>query len=392
MKHPITAQVTESRANIDFKQHADEVNALYEAYAKKANNRVPVTFMIDEQFWLKQSKHSFKSFYSDPIVHLNAQLEGNHWFANNIIGDMIPGIPDKWIVNTVHWMEENEFFGCDVVYQENDYAWAKPLLMGKEDLLKHIATLDPEAQVRKNSAFSLYWALKELVEGRTFCDRPIEIAMPGRGTQGIFTKAAEIRGLEQLCLDIYDDPDWVTEYLSLITEKSIARTKAWYRLIKGIEMPVPAEEGFLGIDDSLQMISSDLYEQFVLPCHEKYYSTFTKGWRGIHLCGRSMQHYKVLHDKLGITLIDGPGLFADHGFYLKNLGTDLKMNAQFDHTILAMGTEQDIEDMTKKLLRPEAKCPGRFQIKGYVHRLTRLENIAHCYRMAKKYGVIEPGS
>lgn len=391
MNSMITAPDSNKRTEIDFVKHAAEVNELQAAYEKKANKRIPVHFEIDEQFWMMHSSGSFKDFYTNPEVHLNAQLQGNYRFVNQVIGDMAPGIPAAWNVNTVHWMEENEFFGCEVVYQENDYAWARPLPFGKRDLLKHIADIDPEVQVRKNSAYKLYLALKELTEGRSFADRPINILMPGIGTQGIFTKAAEIRGLELLCMDMVDDPEWFEEYLSLITEKSIARSKAWYRLINNQEL-MPSEIGFLGCDDSIQMISADFYERLVLPCHEKYFSAFTKGWRGIHLCGKSMQHYRVLHDKLGISIIDGPGLFADHGYYLRELGPDFSIIAQFDHTILALGSEREIEEMVQKFMRPETKLPGRFMVKGYIHRLTKLENVSLCYRLAKEYGMIEPFS
>jgi hypothetical protein len=386
----ITAKENKERAPIDFTEYAAKVRALQAAYEAKTNARVPVTFIIDEQFWMRHSGYTFKDFYTNPVAHMNAQLEGNAWFANNIICDLVPGEPDTWEVSAIHWMEENEYFGCEVVYQENDYAWALPSTLSKQDLLKHIADLDPDDRVRKNSAYRLYLGLKELAEGKTYMDRPIHVSFPGGGgTQGIFTKAGEIRGLEQLCMDLYDDPDWAAAYLNLITDKTIARSKAWYRLIHGKEQVLPAKGGYQACDDSLQMISADLYERFVLPCHEKYFSAFTTGWRGIHLCGRSMQHYKVLHDRLGISLIDGPGLFVDHGKYLRELGPDFAFNAQFDHTILALGSEQDIDTMLRRLLRPENKLPGRFQIRGYVHRLTRLENLALCYRLALQYGTID---
>lgn len=389
MDNEITAQISDERAPVDFEKQAAEVRALHAAFDRAENNRVPVTFGIDEQFWLMRSKYNFLDFYKNPMAHLTAQLEGNLWFANNVIGDMVPGIPDHWDVRTVHWMEENEFFGCDVAYQENDYAWAKPLTLSKQDLLKHIADIDPDAQVRKNSAYRLYLALKDLTDGKTFAGRPINVIMPGMGTQGIFTKAGEIRGLEQLCMDLYDDPEWAAEYLALIADQSIARSKAWYRLIHGKEHK-PSEAGFLTIDDSLQMISAELFEQFVLPCQERYYQAFTTGWRGIHLCGYSTQHYKVLHDKLGVTVFDGPGIFADHARYFRELGPDIKfITARFDNSVLGMGSGQELEDMVKKLLHPGTKLPGRFMLSGYVHRLTRLENIAQCYRLVKKYGVIE---
>ena len=38
----------------------------------------------------------------------------------------------------------------------------------------------------------------------------------------------------------------------------------------------------------------------------------TTGRRQIHLCGYAEQHYRLLHDELGVRVIDGPGQFVDN--------------------------------------------------------------------------------
>jgi len=98
----------------------------------------------------------------------------------------------------------------------------------------------------------------------------------GRGTTGIFTKAAEIRGLEQMCIDFYEDPAFTHRFLRLVTEKLMERIKAWHRLVCGEELKLPASGGFGICDDSLQIISAALYERCVLPYHELLYSTMTR--------------------------------------------------------------------------------------------------------------------
>ena len=54
--------------------------------------------------------------------------------------------------------------------------------------------------------------------------------------------------------------------------------------------------------------------------HERLYSAMSLGRRDIHLCGRASQHYRVLHRRLGIGVIDGPGPFVDHAAYLAEIG------------------------------------------------------------------------
>ena len=369
--------------------HAQQVDDLRAAYARGENKRVPVTFASDEQLWLKVSGDSFREFYTKPDAHLRAQLQGKLWFSENVVCDLPPGLPDRWVIGVQNWMDENEFFGCEVVYQEDDYAWALPLDMERDDLLRHLSGLDPEDRIRRSSTFRMYQALKELAQGMEFEGRPVDVSRPGGGTHGIFTKAAEVRGLEQICLDMIDAPEFVDELLRIVAEKTIARIAAWHRIVEGTELDLPSAGGFGFADDSLQMISADAYERFVLPHHERLYSAMATGARSLHLCGRSSQHYESLRRKANVRLIDGPGPFIDHGRYLRELGPDFAFNAQTDHSILQRGSIEEIERMMRELMTPEAKLPGRFQILGYVARDTPIRNVNACYQAGRRYGAIQ---
>lgn len=372
----------------ELDQHRTEVEQLNTAFGKKENPRVPILFACDEQVWLKVTGRTFGEFYRNPAVHLKVQLEGRKWFIENVIGDMTPCLPDRWQVGVVLWMEENEFFGCDVVYQEHDFAWGVPLPFGREDLLSYIADLNPEDQVRRCASWRMYQALKELCDGLTFADRPVDVLPPGVGTHGIFTKAAEIRGIEQLCLDMVEAPEFAEQFLSLVTRKTLERIQAWHRLVTGQEKELPSPNGFHLPDDSLQIISPETYKRFVLPCHEWLYSQMTTARRTMHLCGYAAQHYPTLFHKLNVTHIDGPGTFVDHGRYLRELGPEFSFVAQTNHSVLATGPESAIETMMRELLTPEAKLPGRLQVVAFAWRDTPLEHLRVCYEAGKRYGAI----
>jgi hypothetical protein len=365
--------------------HASEVADLWDAYARKENTRVPITFAIDDQVWVREAGCSYRDLYTDPRTHLRAQLAGKRWLATQVVGDMATGIPDRWDVGTQIWMEENEFFGCQVIYQEDDYAWSHPLPYDSDDLLRHIADIDPETRVRESSAFRMYKNLKELADGMEFEGRPVDIH-PCGGTHGVFTKAAEIRRIEALCMDIVESPEFVARLLDLVFEKTFGRMRAWHKLATGMEPEWPTLDGYGCCDDSLQIISPRTYEGLVLPVHERLYATMTTGSRSIHLCGHAQQHYENLVRKLGITCIDGPGPFADHAHWLERLGPDLRINAQMDHSVLINGSPNDIDRMMADLLTPGAKLPGRFNIMGMICRDTPIENVRLAYEAGRRYG------
>ncbi len=362
---------------------------LWADYSLRQNRRVPFLFSVDEAVWTQVAGSSFKRFYLDPQEHLRVQLEGLAWMAEQLPGDQAGGLPDRWTVGVRDWMEENTAFGCQVIYQEDDYAWGLPLSLGQDALLGHLTDLDMEDQVRRHPSLRLWEGLCELTDGLTFRDRPVEVAPPLFGTHGLFTKAAELRGLEQLCLDLVDAPAFAEEYLRLFTEKTLERMRAWHRVTLGTEPDWPNPYGYGFADDSLQLLSPALYQQFVLPCHEHFYKALTTGARSMHLCGYAEQHFEALRWQLGITLLDGPGPFVHHAKWLARLGPDFAFNAQVDHSVLMEGTPSQVREHVRQLLAPGAKLPGRFQVLGYLVRQTPLANAWACYEAGLDFGSCE---
>jgi hypothetical protein len=292
---------------------------------------------------------------------------------------------DAWTVAPRFWMDEPEFFGCEVEIQQDTYAWSKPLSDSKVDLLARLADIDPVARVQETSLWALQAAMKDLGDGLTWRELPVNVAFPGGGTLGVLTVACHVRGAEAMCLDLAEDPDFAFEFLGLITEKIIGKIEAWNRLLD-TGAPLPGE-GWGMCDDSLQFISAETYRRSVLPHHERIYSAMTTGLRTLHLCGHSAQHYRTLYDTLGITVLDGPGPFVDHGALLAEM-PKLSFNGQVDHTVLLLGPPSSIDEMLRGLLTGSAKQPGRLNIMGYVGPETPAAYLQAMYEAGKRHGRI----
>ena len=73
------------------------------------------------------------------------------------------------------------------------------------------------------------------------------------------------------------------------------------------------------------------------------------------MCGFATQHFETLGQQLGVAAIDGPGTFADHGRYLRELGPGFSLDAQTDHSILEHGSPAQIDAMMHGLLSPGAR-------------------------------------
>ncbi len=189
--------------------------------------------------------------------------------------------------------------------------------------------------------------MKQLAEDRTFRDLPVRVYCPGGGTHGIFTIASRVRGAEQLCIDLLDDPDFARE----------------------------------------ELISEPVFRQRVLPHHQRMFGAMSSGPRHIHLCGYAGHHFRTLYDELGMRSLDGPGTFVDHGAVFAEM-PELKISAQCDHMILDRGPASAIDEMMRGMLTPGARQPGRLSISGFLFRDTPLENVAAMYESGKRHGRI----
>ncbi|PIZ17692.1 hypothetical protein COY52_03330, partial [Candidatus Desantisbacteria bacterium CG_4_10_14_0_8_um_filter_48_22] len=133
---------------MDYKKHNEENAKLWEDYRNRTNARVPVTIAFDEQFHLHRLGRTFRQYYGDVRTQVEIQLDGQKWVRENVLQDAEMGIPQEWNISPPCWMGENEFFGADIVVQENDYSWGMPLELSKAELLKKLQGIDVKERVQ----------------------------------------------------------------------------------------------------------------------------------------------------------------------------------------------------------------------------------------------------
>lgn len=369
-------------------EHNVAVRQLWDSFARHSNKRVPIRFAFDEQVRLPLYGCSFREYYTDPLLQAKVQLETEKWIREHVVQDDWRGLPEgAWTVSPVLWMDEKEFFGCEVTVQDNDYAWAKPIPADKPDLLARLRDLNPMERVWESRLFRFYTAMRESVEGTEFCGRPVTVAFPGGSTHGLFTTAAEVRGLEQFCLDLKADGDFAHQYLSLMAEKILGRIRAWHHLA-GIERDFPSSDAWGMADDSLQLISAATYREFVLPLHERMYAAMTTGTRTMHLCGYVRQHFRTLREELGIVSFDGPGPQHDLGELRAELGEEVHFCGRLHATVVQLGPASAIDAMLRGFLTPEAKRGGRLDLLVYVPRGTPWEHLEEVYKAGIRHGAV----
>lgn len=380
--------------DMDFRAHNEEVKAVWDAYRAGKPIRVPVVLGLNVRYylfspWLNPRGITFQAYTEDPDLMLETQLMFQHYVRHNLFFDAEMGMPSEaW--PGVHVDLQNYYeaawFGCPVHYREGQVPDTSPILGDDNKRMLFDAGMpDPftDGIMAKNVRF--YERLMERVKDHTFMGLPVAWVLPsGLGTDGPFTAAANLRGATEICLDVYEDPEFVRELLDFITEATIVRIKAW-RSKLGHD-PKPQVWGIA--DDSIQLLSTETYCEFVLPCHKRLVEELAgSGPHSIHLCGDATRHFKTIRDELNINGFD-TGYPVDFAWLRKELGPDVHINGGPTVGFLLRATPSEVRDEVRCILSTGITEGGKFVLReaNNVSPGIPEENIAAMYQAAREYG------
>ena len=204
------------------------------------------------------------------------------------------------------------------------------------------------------------------------------------GTDGPLTVATSLRGTE-LYLDFYSDPDYVHQLLRLITEGTIARIQA-HRQFFGL--PIISETwGYA--DDAVQLLSTEMVQEFVLPYHKILKEKLTSADQiSLHLCGDATRHFTMFREELGVNSFD-TGFPIDFSSIRQTLGPTVEIQGGVRAPQLAHGSPEEIFTEARRILESGIMEGGRFILKeaNDLVPCTPLENMDALYQAARTYGV-----
>ncbi len=379
---------------MDFTQHNEEAQAVWAAYRAGKPTRVPVTLWADARFYLLDDDFNpgeaitFEAYSTEAEIMLDVQLRAAVWRAEHIAPccDDVAGLPEQFVVavDQLRYFDAG-FFGAPVEYREGQMPDTRPILAGDaKQLLFDQGQPDPLTGGVFAEGHRLHAAMAERVaKGLTFLDRPVRLDPFGLGTDGPFTVAQSLRGPE-LFTDLYTDPDYVKQLLDFITEGTIARILAHRRLFG-----LPEKSEWWGFaDDAIQMISTKMVREFVLPVHRRLKAALTTAERiNIHLCGDATRHFKLLRDEIGAYSFD-TGFPIDFGKMRETLGPEVEIMGGPRATLLVSATPAEVSAEVRRILSTGIMDGGRFILReaNDLAPCTPLANLQAMYATAREYG------
>ena len=189
--------------------------------------------------------------------------------------------------------------GGTVIFPENDTPHINEnnsLLIDKKTL-KSVKYVRPEDGRRMSNRLEAVRILNEKSDKQVLVEGWVE---------GPCAEAADLRGLNRLMMDFFDDPFFVRDLMDFVTQQEIDFALA--QLKAGAEI--------IGIGDAASsLIGPELYAEYCVPRTRKYIETIHNagGLVRLHICGKT-EGLAESWKKLGADMID-----IDYGNSMKHI-------------------------------------------------------------------------
>jgi uroporphyrinogen-III decarboxylase len=382
-----------------------EKQAVWDTYRAHDPLRVPLKWgtnsrvvMLDPA--LNPEGYTYEGMLHDPQVGL-AILPRWQEYATTTLAetdDTLIELPAEWTL----WVENQNIydgayfgapFGGRVKFCDGQVPSFEACLT-EDDIDAFMATdffTDPLANPWIQERLAFHAELTAAAQDFSYLGRPGKVVPFNVGFDGPLTVAAVLFGAE-IFFYLAAEPEKARELMLFITRAAIARNRALSALAG------QADKGAWGwaADDSIQLISTAMYEEIVLPAHALWYdemstSTPASKQRSIHLCGDATRHFATLRDRLGIVAFD-TGFPVDFGALRATLGPEVEISGGPHVDLLRLGTADECFALTRDILQSGVMTGGRFHLRegNNLPPCVPLENLQAVYAACLEFGWYRP--
>ncbi len=379
---------------MDWVEHNKEVRRVWEAYHSGKPYRIPMMLGVNPRLFLLDpklnTKHiTFQEYSENVDVMIDVQMQHQYYVRHNLYADHEMGLPEGgWMVYVdLQNYYEAAWYGADILYYENQVPDSSILLKDDDNknILFYKGIPDPFGGVYTGALHKYEYIISQ-VGKRSYMGVPLGRAgLPSNVIDGIFTVACNLRGTTEFCMDIFEDPDYAEELLDFVTDSTIARLKAWNKRFRDVER-VP---NIFFADDSIQLLSKDVYRDLVLPRHKRLLAELTtnEAPNSFHCCGDATRHFVTIRDELHVGEFD-TGFPVDHGQLVQDLGPQIRVNGGPHIALLLNGKPEEVRMETRRILEEVKTHTKRFVLRDANNLPPRTppENIKAMYETALEYG------
>lgn len=217
--------------------------------------------------------------YGDYVRDFRLLTDANIYCCDKFGIDMVSVISDP--------MREAHDLGANVIFPEDGVPYCEEYLIKDLADIRRLKPVDPRGGERMSDRVKAVERYKEKAGG----------VYPILGwVEGAFAESADLRGLNELMMDMFDEPGAVADLLEVCTQQAI---------LFAVEQ-VKAGADFIGIGDAAaSLIGPDMYAEFALPYEKRIVEAVHKqGAKAkLHICGNISSIIDIISES-GADIID----------------------------------------------------------------------------------------
>lgn len=359
-----------------------EKKAVWAAFEAGTPTRVPVQWNVNPRIviqnpMLNTEGWTFEQCMHDPAACVGVQLRFQEHVIKSLAKtcDMSEALPDAWHVGVMLFNTyEGAFFGAP-------YGQTTRYREGQCPSTEHFLTEDDADEFLKQdysrpmenawiqSMLQFHKELSAYANGMRHCGRPVVIdPFCIGGSDGVVTTCADLFG-EDFFYILGDEPEKAVRMMEMILEAQITRTHALGQHA-GIQ---PQAETVWYADDSVQLLSMEMYDSLILPLHRRWYAAFDPTWtkrHGMHLCGDATRHFPSLQREANVIEFD-TGFPVNFSWLRNTLGPQTRIRGGVPVATLLNESPQSCYNAAKNILQSGIMNGGQFM-------LTEANNLPPC--------------
>jgi len=387
---------------IDFEGHNEEVRRVWRAYHAGRPHRVPVEICGSIRNYfnnpeLNRSGFDFEDFFTDPRAQVECQLAWQKYARWNIVCDREMGPPQGGWPLAVDLQNSYEagWFGCPLRCFGLDVPDTEEILKERKERLFDLEPPDPLRGGLLGRAMEFFDYMHQAGPRMEFEGLPVKppATIPGEGTDGPFTVACKLRGAAEVCLDLYEDPEYFHALMDFVTAQTIRRMKAirewrWSLRPESPDRGQFRRPGWYFADDSIALLSVGQYREFVLPYHRRLVAEFSDGTGvSMHLCGDATRHFPTLKAELGVRTFD-TGFPVDFAWLRRELGPEVRINGGPSIMLVKDGPSAAIAGEVRRICGSGIMDGGRFVLiaANNLAPCTPIEHVEALSEAGKRFG------
>lgn len=247
----------------------------------------------------------------------------------------------------------SQLMGCEIIYQKDNSPQVVPQNLTIDDVDEL-----PIPDLDQNEIWSV--TQKQIDELLRRFGR-VETYVNLMGIQNV---AMDVMG-QELFFAYYEEEEKVHELLNKVTQLSIDIGKRFKALSGDISGGVTSivrkidPETYLTSNCSVEMVSQDIYQEFLLPYDRALQEAF--GEFSIHHCGKMMEKWVEAYAKLGPMKFAEVGAFSDIAF-VREVLPDTHLNARYSPVRLSTASEQEIFEEVEQLVKEGSNRCGMVSV------------------------------